>query len=46
MMGQSPRRPDTVLRGLRYQKEPERAWEELLELADVVEKRVTRTGAG
>ena len=41
MMGQSPRRKDTVLRGLAYQKDPERAWEELLELADVVEKRVT-----
>jgi len=41
MMGQSPRRKDTVLRGLGYQKDPERAWEELLELADIVEKRVT-----
>ena len=41
MMGQSPRRKDTVLRGLGYQKDPARAWEELLELADVVEKRVT-----
>jgi alpha-L-arabinofuranosidase len=41
MMGQSPKRPDTVLKGLRYQKEPERAWEELLELAGNVEKRVT-----
>ena len=33
MMGQSPKRPDTVLKGLRYQQDPERAWEELLELA-------------
>ncbi len=41
MMGQSPKRPDTVLRGLRYQKDPERAWEELLELARAVEQRVT-----
>lgn len=41
MMGQSPKRPDTVLKGLRYQKEPARAWEELLELADNVERRVT-----
>jgi alpha-L-arabinofuranosidase len=41
MMGQNPKRPDTVLRGLRYQKDPERAWEELLELADAVERRVT-----
>jgi alpha-N-arabinofuranosidase len=41
MMGQSPKRPDTVLKGLRYQKEPEQAWQELLELAGNVEKRVT-----
>jgi alpha-L-arabinofuranosidase len=41
MMGQSPKRPDTVLKGLRYQREPERAWQELLELADAVEKRVS-----
>jgi alpha-N-arabinofuranosidase len=40
MMGQNPKRPDTVLKGLRYQKEPERAWEELLELAAAVERRV------
>ncbi|MCL4401672.1 MAG: alpha-L-arabinofuranosidase, partial [Acidobacteria bacterium] len=40
MMGQSPRGPDTVLRGLRYQGEPEQAWAELLELAGNVEKRV------
>jgi alpha-L-arabinofuranosidase len=30
MMGQSPKRSDTVLKGLRYQNEPERAWAELL----------------
>jgi len=41
MMGQSPKRPDTVLKGLRYEKEPERAWNELLELSNVVEKRVS-----
>lgn len=41
MMGQSPKRPDTVLKGFRYQKEPERAWAELLELSDAIEKRVT-----
>uniref|UniRef100_Q01ZD8 Alpha-L-arabinofuranosidase-like protein n=1 Tax=Solibacter usitatus (strain Ellin6076) TaxID=234267 RepID=Q01ZD8_SOLUE len=41
MMGQNPKRPDTVLKGLRYEHDPERAWEELLELADNVEKRVT-----
>jgi len=40
MMGQSPKRPDTVLNGLRYEREPERAWEELIELSDAAEKRV------
>ncbi|MBL0160390.1 MAG: alpha-L-arabinofuranosidase [Bryobacterales bacterium] len=40
MMGQSPKRPDTVLRGMRYQREPERAWEELIELSNNVETRV------
>jgi alpha-L-arabinofuranosidase len=40
MMGQSPRRPNTVLKGLQYQQEPERAWEELLELSNAVETRV------
>ncbi len=32
MMGQSPMRKDTVLRGTLYQAQPERAWEELMEL--------------
>ena len=41
MMGQSPRRPDTVLKGNLYQKEPERAWEELLELSNAVERRIS-----
>lgn len=41
MMGQSPKRADTVLKGLRYESDPERAWEELLELADAVERRLT-----
>ena len=41
LMGQSPKRPDTVLKGLRYQKEPERAWEELIELSNNVETRVS-----
>ena len=41
MMGQSPRQPDTVLRGLRYQSAPERAWQELIELSNNVERRVT-----
>jgi alpha-L-arabinofuranosidase len=40
MMGQSPQRPDTVLRGLRYQYDPQRAWDELLELSNNVERRV------
>ena len=33
-----------MLKGLRYQQEPERAWEELIELSNAVEKRVTRAG--
>jgi alpha-L-arabinofuranosidase len=41
MMGMSPRRKDTLLRGNLYQKDPAAAWAELLELTDVVEKRVT-----
>ena len=41
MMGQTPQRPDTVLRRLRYQREPERAWEELREISDRAEQRVT-----
>ena len=40
LMGQSPKRPDTVLKGMRYQREPERAWEELIELSNNVEMRV------
>jgi alpha-L-arabinofuranosidase len=32
MMGQSPVRKDTLLRGNLYQAEPERAWQELMEL--------------
>lgn len=41
MMGQNPKRPDTVLKGLRYQQDPARAWEELIELSDAIERRVT-----
>ena len=41
MMGQSPKRPDTVLKGLRYQKDPERAWLELIEMTKRIEARVT-----
>jgi alpha-L-arabinofuranosidase len=40
MMGQSPQRENTVLRGAHYQKNPEQAWAELLELADRVERRL------
>lgn len=40
MMGMSPRRKDTVLRGFEYQRDPERAWEELLELTGTVERRL------
>ena len=40
MMGMSPRREQTLLRGNRYQKDPAAAWEELLELSEAVEKRV------
>ncbi len=45
MMGQSPRRPDTVLKGLRYQSAPEQAWEELIELSGNVERRVAELEA-
>jgi alpha-L-arabinofuranosidase len=40
MMGQRPIRKDTVLRGYRYQRQPEQAWEELIELSRNIEKRV------
>jgi alpha-L-arabinofuranosidase len=40
LMGQRPRRKDTVLDGRRYQQAPEQAWEELLELSNNVETRV------
>jgi alpha-L-arabinofuranosidase len=45
MMGQSPKRPDTVLKGLRYQKEPERAWQELIEMTGRIETRVSELEA-
>jgi alpha-N-arabinofuranosidase len=41
MMGQSPTKPDSVLNSLRYQSDPERAWQELLELSNNIEKRIT-----
>lgn len=40
MMGQSPKRTDTLLAGTRYQSAPEAAWEELLELSNNVETRI------
>jgi alpha-N-arabinofuranosidase len=40
MMGQHPRRPHTALKGLRYEQEPEQAWEELLELTNRTEARI------
>jgi hypothetical protein len=40
LMGQRPRRKETVLDGRRYQQAPEQAWEELLELSNSVESRV------
>ena len=45
MMGQSPRRADTVLKGTLYQTEPERAWQELIELSSAVETRVAELEA-
>ena len=40
MMQQLPVRPGTVLQGQRYQREPERAWDELLELSRGIEARL------
>jgi hypothetical protein len=40
MMGQSPKRPDTMLKGRAYEKEPERAWAELIELSNQIETRL------
>jgi alpha-L-arabinofuranosidase len=45
MMGQSPKRPDTVLKGLRYQKDPERAWQELIEMTGRIEQRLSEMEA-
>ena len=39
MMGQTPIRKDSVLRGCKYQAEPERAWDELVE---ILKERVER----
>ncbi len=40
MMQQRPRQPDSVLNSLRYQQEPEQAWNELLELSRAIEVRI------
>jgi alpha-L-arabinofuranosidase len=40
MMGQHPKRPQTMLEDLRYQQEPEQAWQELLELSGAIEIRI------
>lgn len=40
MMGMHPRRDDTVLTGFEYQRDPARAWEELLGLATDAERRL------
>ena len=45
MMGQSPKRTDTVLKGLLYQKDSERAWEELSEMTGRLEVRLTEMEA-
>jgi alpha-L-arabinofuranosidase len=45
MMGMRPQRKDTVLRGARYQRAPEQAWQELLELTGIVEERVSEIEA-
>ena len=40
MMGQKPQRANTALTERRWETSPEQAWEELLELAENVERRV------
>ncbi|MEA1997264.1 MAG: alpha-L-arabinofuranosidase [Gemmatimonadota bacterium] len=41
MMGQHPKRKDTVLQGMEYTHEPGQAWEELNELADQLEQGIS-----
>ena len=41
MMGQSPRNPETVLKGLRYEKEPQSAWQEMIQMTARLETRLT-----
>lgn len=40
MMDQRPRRKPTVLDGLRYQAEPARAWDELMEMSGHIDQRL------
>jgi len=45
MMGQQPIRKDTVLRGFKYQTEPERAWAELMEMIGLrIEQKLLELG--
>jgi len=40
LMGQRPRRSDTILVGMEYMKDRERAWEELLEIYATLEPKI------
>lgn len=40
MMQQLPSRPDTLLRGTRYQRDPARAWDELMEMSGRIGARL------
>ena len=40
MMCQGPRREDTILTGMEYMKDRDRAWAELLEIYDILEPRL------
>lgn len=42
MMGMEPVRENTVLDGFEYQRNPEQAWDEMLELAQIAENRLGR----
>ena len=40
MVQQHPKSPSTLLDGLRYQQQPQRAWDDLLELSNAIEPRI------
>jgi alpha-L-arabinofuranosidase len=40
MMSQGPSRPNSVLRGYKYRRDPEQGWEELMEIGPKVEARL------